>query len=213
MRLFTYKITHDHGFAPNPFQGVLTLATCKPGIRKTKCVGDWVAGFSSLELSHLAKKNSVEISPDALIYLAKVSKKISIPEYYKDSEFQYKIPSREHPFGDNIYEPLHDHAIDGSDFKQVDNTYHGKDATNHDIGGENVLIFNEFYYLGRNGVDIPSDIQISRPKGPTPCGYKTTNKTEISALIDWVRGEFKQGINGLPCLMENNQNKSCGGCS
>ncbi|WP_198140678.1 Nmad2 family putative nucleotide modification protein [Polaromonas naphthalenivorans] len=30
-----YLMTHDSGFAPNPFHGTLTLATCKPGIRRT----------------------------------------------------------------------------------------------------------------------------------------------------------------------------------
>jgi hypothetical protein len=34
-RLFTYVITHDGGFAPNPFHGVLTLNCCKPDIRRT----------------------------------------------------------------------------------------------------------------------------------------------------------------------------------
>jgi hypothetical protein len=42
-RLFTYVITHDAGFAPNPFYGVLTLNFCKPLIRRTAEVGDWVA--------------------------------------------------------------------------------------------------------------------------------------------------------------------------
>jgi hypothetical protein len=44
-RLFTYVITQDGGFAPNPFHGVLTLNCCKPEIRKLAEVGDWVAGF------------------------------------------------------------------------------------------------------------------------------------------------------------------------
>ena len=43
MRLFAYKMTHDTGFAPNPFWGCLTLATCKPKIRESKRPGDWVA--------------------------------------------------------------------------------------------------------------------------------------------------------------------------
>ncbi|WP_347927045.1 hypothetical protein [Pseudomonas helvetica] len=34
-RIYSYVITHDHGFAPNPHGGVLTLATCKPVIRRT----------------------------------------------------------------------------------------------------------------------------------------------------------------------------------
>jgi Nucleotide modification associated domain 2 len=50
MRLFSYKMTNDSGFAPNPFWGRLTLATCKPEIRKAKRVGDWIAGFTSREL-------------------------------------------------------------------------------------------------------------------------------------------------------------------
>lgn len=38
--LYAYAITRDLGFAPNPFHGFCTLATCKPGIRKTAKVGD-----------------------------------------------------------------------------------------------------------------------------------------------------------------------------
>ena len=32
-------MTHDTGFAPNPFFDVLTLATCKPGIRRVSRPG------------------------------------------------------------------------------------------------------------------------------------------------------------------------------
>ena len=42
-----YKMTHDTGFAPNPFHGVLTLATCKPKIRACRKADDWVAGFAT----------------------------------------------------------------------------------------------------------------------------------------------------------------------
>lgn len=45
-RLYSYTITHDTGFAPNPFWGWCTLATCKPQIRRTAQVGDWIAGLS-----------------------------------------------------------------------------------------------------------------------------------------------------------------------
>jgi len=49
MDLVSYKMTHDSGFAPNPFHGYRTLATCKPGIRRSgnRRVGDLVAGFTS----------------------------------------------------------------------------------------------------------------------------------------------------------------------
>ena len=51
MRLFSYKMTHDSGFAPNPFGRTLTLATCKPQIRLHKSVDDWIAGFTSRTLA------------------------------------------------------------------------------------------------------------------------------------------------------------------
>ena len=36
MNCFRYKIEHDFGFAPNPFHGTLSLATCKGDILYTK---------------------------------------------------------------------------------------------------------------------------------------------------------------------------------
>jgi Nucleotide modification associated domain 2 len=41
--VFSYVVTHDKGFAPNPYFGFLTLATCKPQIRKSARVGDWLS--------------------------------------------------------------------------------------------------------------------------------------------------------------------------
>ena len=216
MRLFTYKLTHDSGFAPNPFHDVLTLATCKPGIRRTKMKGDWIAGFSSKALSTNAIKFGVEISPDALIYLAKVSETLEIHRYYLDSRFQCKIPKDSDDPGDNIYKPLSDYPENKGTFEQLDNLGdHGEGDMVHDLSGKNVLVCHEFYYFGRNGVDIPADIKISRPKGPTYYGYKTADPKQIDPLIDWVRAKTKdkKGLNGMPCLMTDNYKSedNCGG--
>ena len=48
MTLYSYIVTTDSGFAPNPFHGYLTLACCKPMIRRTVQVGDVVVGLSAL---------------------------------------------------------------------------------------------------------------------------------------------------------------------
>ena len=40
MRLHSYVVARDYGFAPNPFLGVCTLATCKP-----KSAPPWELGF------------------------------------------------------------------------------------------------------------------------------------------------------------------------
>jgi len=216
MRLFSYKMTHDSGFAPNPFHNVLTLATCKPGMRRTKQKGDWIAGFSSKCLSGNASNNGVSISPDALIYLAQISEVLDISEYYLDSRFQCKIPKGSDDPGDNIYKPLCSSPKSYSDYEQLQNNNHdGLGHKKHDLGGKNVLIFDEFYYLGRMGIPIDPDINIARPIGPTPYGYKTTNQDEIAAFIDWVQKHFTRGLNGMPCLMKENAeiHVNCGGCA
>lgn len=46
MKYFFYILKHDSGFAPNPFYGFCTLATCKPEIRKQAEVGDWIVGLA-----------------------------------------------------------------------------------------------------------------------------------------------------------------------
>jgi hypothetical protein len=44
-RLFTYKVAHDGGSAPNPFHGLCTLAICKPAIRRVATEGDVIVGL------------------------------------------------------------------------------------------------------------------------------------------------------------------------
>ena len=44
-KIYRYILTHDHGVAPCPQGGTITLATCKPVIRRCASVGDWVIGF------------------------------------------------------------------------------------------------------------------------------------------------------------------------
>mgnify|MGYP000925642744 CR=1 FL=1 len=49
MKVISYVVAYDYGFAPNPFHGFLTLATCKPQIRRSKNtkVGDILLGKKS----------------------------------------------------------------------------------------------------------------------------------------------------------------------
>ena len=48
--LFSYVVRSDGGFAPNPFFGYCTLATCKPRIRKGALVGDWIVSELAVPL-------------------------------------------------------------------------------------------------------------------------------------------------------------------
>ena len=72
LKMWSYRIVHDKQFAPNPFKGVLTLATCKPLIRRSKESesGVWLAGFAAYSVKDgLRPKKGREL----LIYLAKIS--------------------------------------------------------------------------------------------------------------------------------------------
>ena len=44
-RIYRYILPHDYGMAPCPANGFITLATCKPVIRRKAAPGDWVLGF------------------------------------------------------------------------------------------------------------------------------------------------------------------------
>ena len=54
LKMWSYRIVHDKQFAPNPFKGVLTLATCKPLIRRSNesRPGVWIAGFAAYSVKY-----------------------------------------------------------------------------------------------------------------------------------------------------------------
>jgi len=216
MRLFSYKMTYDTGFAPNPFHGVLTLATCKPEIRRTKKEGDWVVGFSSKELHNNARQMpyGVDISEEALIWLGQVSEVVPISEYFNNRRFLDKIPDYKsgdpaRHVGDNIYKPS-----SSCGYKQLESE-HGPNDQEHDLNGENVLVFERFYYLGRKGLPIP-DFGISRPTNQTRYGNLTSDETTLCNLIEWIDKNYGgQGVLGMPCMMTlegSGQSQDCDGC-
>ena len=97
MRLFSYVVARDYGFAPNPFFGVCTLATCKPRIRKAAVCGDLIIGTGS--------KTSER--DGHLVFAMRVSEALTFNEYWSDERFVRKRPnlqgSLKQAFGDNIY--------------------------------------------------------------------------------------------------------------
>jgi len=79
MRLCSYTITHDAGFAPNPFGEYCTVAACTPnhqGVRLHR--GDWLAGHATADRGQ------------GLIYAMKVTEVLNFDAYYNDPRFEYK---------------------------------------------------------------------------------------------------------------------------
>ena len=83
MRLYSYVVARDYGFAPNPFYGVCTLATCKPMLRRKASIGDWVVGTGS-------DPNGLT---GHLVFAMKVTETMRFDEYFSDSRFQEKKPN------------------------------------------------------------------------------------------------------------------------
>lgn len=96
-RLYSYVVQHDHGFAPNPFWRVCTLANCKPVIRAHAAVGDLIVGTGSADLGVAGY----------LVYWMRIDEIMLFDEYWGDPRFARKKPNMRgsvmHRYGDNIY--------------------------------------------------------------------------------------------------------------
>ena len=196
MKLYSYIITRDYGFAPNPFPPCCTLATCKPKIRCKAQISDWVVGIGSGATNSIFKNK--------LIYAMQVQEKLTFDEYWVDTHFKRKRPvmngSKRQMYGDNIY---HRPTLE-SPFIQED-SHHSlpngeKNILNYerDLPGKYVLISNEFWYFGERAVPLPQEFL---SLANVVRGYKIINKEEfINRFSDWLRALPQSGYIGKPYM-------------
>lgn len=150
MTLWSYKISRDYGFAPNPYFGFCTVACCKPDIRRGAQVGDLIVGCGSAKLNLVGR----------MIFAMRVAEKVTFDEYWEDERFQRKKPAftagKAHAYGDNIYyqdqpeiwvqEDSH-HSLDVGGWNELN--------AGRDLGANAVLIGSDFAYWGRAAPDVP----------------------------------------------------------
>jgi hypothetical protein len=196
MRLFSYKLTTDSGFAPNPFYGMLTLATCKPGIRRTKKKGDWIAGFTSGKLC------GDKVGKEKLVYLMQVTEKVTIAEYFQNPKYRNKKPRGDSDYtatmGDNIYAPCYDSLGKLRNYSRIENSNHGPNDQQHDVSGQYALISTRFYYFGKSAIEIPRHVRPNVPKSQTSYGVETRNNKRIKEFIAHIEKHYEIGIHGQP---------------
>ena len=151
MRVFSYVVARDFGFAPNPFFGFCTLATCKPRIRSAARVGDWVVGTGSARHGYAGRA----------VFLMKIAERIGYDDYWSALRFWIKRPvltgSIKQAFGDNIY-----HRNSPGDPWQQENSHHSLSDGSpnpgnvaHDTAYPWVLLANDFSYFGRRRSQFP----------------------------------------------------------
>ncbi|WP_146230403.1 hypothetical protein [Pseudomonas soli] len=151
MKIYSYVVARDYGFAPNPFHGFCSLATCKPLVRKMASVGDFVVGITPKH------------DGNRICYVMEVSSKITFDDYWCGASYQNKKPrfdlSYKYAVGDNIYCKL----PDGSWHQQDSHHTHedGRPIQENievDTGTtESVLLGERFSYWGSEGIDIPAE--------------------------------------------------------
>lgn len=150
--LFAYKMVRDFGFAPNPFGGLCTLATCKPNIRRRAAPGDLVVACGSVKNGRSGR----------VICAMRVGGAMTFQEYWEDPRFERKKAalglSRQRAFGDNIYH----HAPDGSWIQE--DSHHSQvggvlnPANLHqDTSADRILWASEFTYWGREAPVLPAE--------------------------------------------------------
>lgn len=171
MKIYSYIVTHDSGFAPNPFWGYGTLATCKPVIRRTARKSDWVVGTGSVR----------NVGNDRLVYAMKVTEVMPLEDYWNDKRFEKKKPGKgiRRRIGDNIY-----YRDENGDMRQHFPSIHSYsdrenlESKERDLKGKNVLISNSgnFYYFGRKALEIPESLSCLIKKGP---GHKLNFSQDV----------------------------------
>lgn len=190
MKLFSYVIPRDFGFAPNPYFNYCTLATCKPRIRKTAQIGDWVAAFGAANTTVKRK----------LVMLMNVEEILTFDEYWNDERFLRKRPIFNRggfcAYGDNIY-----HHIDGQWLQEPSHHSMADGSINYvnlmrDTKADRVLIAQEYYYFGNNAVDIPEEFTGIIKTGRNH--IVVDDNILVNRFLMYMRENYEIGIHGVP---------------
>jgi hypothetical protein len=129
-KIYVYKIVTDNGGAPCVWHGLLSLAICKPMIRKSAQKGDCILGFGGK--SHYKE--------EPLIYIAMVTAKPKQGEYYTKQKYANRP--------DCIYYQNKNKAS----LKKSARFHNNSDQLTRDVGldfeNAHVLLSNDFRYFG-----------------------------------------------------------------
>jgi hypothetical protein len=131
--IYVYKLITDNGGAPCVWRNLLSLAICKPMIRRVAGKGALIFGFGGKKFS------------ERLIYIAEVTNPLDPGEYYRKPEYASRP--------DCVYR-----AVEGKPQRKPGARFHAEsDERWRDVGSNFerafVLLSDDFRYLGRDGSD------------------------------------------------------------
>lgn len=195
MKLYSYVVARDFGFAPNPFFGTCSLATCKPDIRERAKVGDWVVGIQPKR----------KRPPVRLVFTMQIEEVLSFDEYFQDLRFACKKPSFngsvKRTFGDNIYS-----SGTSGNWIQADSHHSHPDGSQNirniktDTRAPRVLLSKRFAYWGGEGMPVPA--QFTPSNGPTLVvgrALRSNFPTQfVTDFCTWFENQHDRGVIAHP---------------
>lgn len=190
MKLYSYVIPRDYGFAPNPYFNFCTLATCKPVIRRCAKVGDWVAAFGA----------AGTMVHEKLVVLMRVEEILTFDQYWNDNRFISKRPVFDkgvmHMYGDNIYHHVGDNWTQELSHHSMADGSINYINLNRDTKTNRVLIATEFYYFGNNAITIPNEYNVLIAHG---IGHRVNENIDIiNNFINYMRNNYEMKVQGKP---------------
>ena len=188
MKLYSYVVSRDYGFAPNPFFGICTLATCKPEIRRSAQVNDWIIGTGGVANSRSG----------ILVFAMKVTDITTFDEYWSNPKYARKKPflfgSEKLAYGDNIYHK----RCDGT-WSQENSHHSNEDGSpnrsniDHDTKVDRVLVSQFYKYWGGTGPIIPMHLRCPEEivaKRGHRCQFTDTT---VQNVVKWIRSLEGEG--------------------
>jgi hypothetical protein len=177
VRVHTYVIATDAGSAPNYDRPFVTLAVCKPRVRRKAEIGELVLAFAGKQV------NPTE--PHTVVWAGLVTEKMGFAEYWADRRFAGKKPDKsEHP--DNFYRPVNGGLL------WVQNDVHGPEAMDHDTSGKFVLGFSPSWRFGGYGPLMPSEFGLRMVNGRRGERFSELSESEWKRLNAWLDGNLTQ---------------------
>jgi hypothetical protein len=196
-KLYSYVLRYDDGAAPNPFWGTCTLTICKPDIRRTANIGDWVIGTGSKN-SLLADGNTYDLS-DSVVYAMKVTKKLALIDYDKYCKLHLvkKIPKW---FNRDFRLRMGDCIYDYSALNKpvLRKSVHNQENVKRDLGGKFSLLSKHFYYFGDEPRPLPLELKHIIRRGQKHLVFD--DQTTIRKFEDWISKFTKNKLYSSPQL-------------
>lgn len=188
-KVYIYVVARDFGFAPNPFHGICTLATCKPKIRNVAKVDDWVIGVGGGKLNATGR----------CVFGMRVTRKMTFNEYWLSEEFRDKRPvrngSKKMMLGDNIYFKDNNNVWSQahSHHSLIDGTLNEHNLK-RDTSSNYVLASSHFYYFGNAAPDIPPAI-LQGLGFENKVGHRTYTLDQATHIIQWLESHQSDALN------------------